>query len=100
MSCVECKVVWKDEAARVFYCPACGFTDALHPSLRLTQVHACCPNAKPGLGDYVAMGLAAFGVTKERMAWAARMFGGTGAGCGGCEERHEAMNELGRKLGL
>lgn len=94
----ECQVIWKDEPTRVFYCPQCGFTDTLHPFLGLHQVHARCPNAKPGLGDCVAIGLAAFGITKERVAWVRRMFGGTG--CGGCEERQEALNELGEKIGL
>lgn len=46
-----------------------------------------------GLGDYVAYGLAAFGITKERMNWL------LGRDCG-CEERQEALNEVGEKLGF
>lgn len=96
----ECKVVWKDEPTRVFYCPKCGFTDTLHPSLGLHQVHARCPNAAPGLGDRVAMGLTAFGITRERIAWAQRMFGRSASGCDGCDQRQEALNELGEKMGM
>ena len=96
----ECKVIWKDESARVFYCPRCGFTDSLHPALQLHQVHARCRNPSPGLGDRVEMGLAIFGVTKERAAWAGRMFGFGGSGCGGCDQRQEALNELGKKMGM
>jgi len=60
---------------------------------------ACCPNAKPGLGDYVAHGLAAFGISKERVAWVRGLFGSE-PDCGGCPERQEALNELGKKMGL
>jgi hypothetical protein len=76
-----------------------GFTDSLHRSLELTQVRACYSNTKSGLGDSLAMGLAAFGITKERVAWVRGLFGSE-PGCGGCPERQEALNELGKKIGL
>jgi hypothetical protein len=53
-----------------------------------------CGNPTPGLGDIVAAGLTAFGVTKERVSAA------IGRPCG-CGERQEAMNDIGaRYLGI
>jgi hypothetical protein len=46
-----------------------------------------------GLGDFVASGLAAVGITKERVE---AIVGGP---CG-CQQRQEALNELGRKIGI
>lgn len=57
-------------------------------------------NATPGLGDRVAMGLTAFGITRERIAWVRRMFGGSDSGCDGCDRRQQTLNEVGEKLGL
>ena len=51
-----------------------------------------------GLGDYAAFGLAAFGITKERVAWVREKFGLPG--CGGCPQRQEALNEAGKHIGL
>lgn len=47
----------------------------------------------PGLGDMVAAGLSAVGITKERVSKAF----GRPCGCGG---RQKALNELGRKIGI
>ena len=55
--------------------------------------HASYPREKPGLGDIVASGLSAIGITKERVSKLA------GGDCG-CHKRQEALNELGRKIGI
>lgn len=53
-----------------------------------------CVIRRPGLGDMVASGLSAVGITKERVS---RLVGGD---CG-CSERQQKLNELGRKyLGI
>ena len=57
------------------------------------ETHADYPHAKPGLGDMVAAGLAAVGITKERVSKA------LGKPCG-CGKRQQRLNELGRKLGI
>lgn len=49
---------------------------------------------RPGLGDYVAKGLAAVGITKERVA---RLTGKKDCGCG---KRQQRLNEIGRKFGI
>ena len=49
--------------------------------------------ARPGLGDMVAAGLSAVGITKERVSAI------VGGDCG-CKERQEALNKLGRKFGI
>jgi hypothetical protein len=46
-----------------------------------------------GLGDMVAAGLSAIGITKERVSAA------VGGDCG-CSKRQEQLNELGRKIGI
>ena len=46
-----------------------------------------------GLGDIVASGLSAIGITEERVSKA------LGRPCG-CSKRAEQLNELGRKLGI
>ena len=48
---------------------------------------------KPGLGDYVAKGLSAIGITKERVSKV------LGKPCG-CGKRQQRLNELGRKFGI
>lgn len=49
-------------------------------------------NCAPGLGDRLAAGLAAVGITKERVAAA--------VGDCGCEERQRSLNRLGHRLGI
>jgi hypothetical protein len=46
-----------------------------------------------GLGDMVAAGLSAVGITKERVS---ALVGGD---CG-CEQRQEALNDFGRSIGI
>lgn len=55
--------------------------------------HPAYPRAKPGLGDMVAAGLSAIGITKERVSAA------VGGDCG-CNKRQEALNNIGRKFGI
>ena len=53
-------------------------------------------NSKPrsaGLGDMMATGLSAIGITKERVSALA------GGDCG-CSKRQQQLNELGRKIGI
>lgn len=77
-------------------CSRCGFTSpapTLHPPERCFRT---CD--KLGAGDFLALGLSAVGITKERIAYVRGMLGL--AGCGGCPQKQEALNELGKKLGL
>lgn len=58
------------------------------------ETHPAYPKAaRPGLGDMVADGLAAVGITKERMQAV------IGRPCN-CPERQAALNRLGQMLGL
>lgn len=60
----------------------------------LRNCMAVASEASPGLGDIVATGLSAVGITKERVS---KLLGGD---CG-CEERQQKLNELGHKyLGI
>lgn len=54
-------------------------------------------NCFAGLGDIVAAGLSAVGITKERAAAAAKIVGVEDCGC---SKRQQQLNELGRKLGI
>ena len=77
-------------------CP-CGY--ATHAKAG-TAYHACQtskPRAKPGLGDMVAAGLDAIGVTKDRVQAVASKVGVKDCGC---KKRQAALNRLGEKLGL
>jgi hypothetical protein len=86
-------------------CEAAGFSmigdeyvHHLHGSLRTPDRTACwdhvvrqvCP---PGLGDIVAGGLSAVGITKERVSKL------LGKPCD-CPKRQQQLNELGRRLGI
>ena len=62
-------------------------------TITVDETHAAYPRARPGLGDMVAAGLSAIGITKERVSRA------VGGDCG-CSKRQEALNELGRKIGI
>jgi len=55
------------------------------------------PNKQPGLGDIVAAGLDAVGITKERVQAVASAVGVKDCGC---KKRQEKLNELGRKFGI
>ena len=62
-------------------------------TITVDETHPAYPRAKPGLGDMVAAGLSAIGITKERVSKA------VGGDCG-CSKRQQALNELGRKIGI
>ena len=62
-------------------------------TITVDETHPAYPRAKPGLGDYVAAGLAAIGITKERVSKA------VGGDCG-CKKRQEQLNALGRRIGI
>jgi hypothetical protein len=55
--------------------------------------HPAYPRPRPGLGDMVAAGLSAVGITKERVS---ALVGGD---CG-CKQRQEALNRIGHRLGI
>jgi hypothetical protein len=61
--------------------------------VEVETTHPAYPRAKPGLGDIVAAGLSAIGVTKDRVSKA------VGGDCG-CAKRQEQLNELGRRVGI
>lgn len=60
--------------------------------ITVDETHPAYPRA-PGLGDMVASALSAVGITKERVSKA------IGKPCG-CAKRQEALNALGRRLGI
>jgi hypothetical protein len=62
-------------------------------AITVDESHAAYPHPKTGLGDMVAAGLSAVGITKERVS---NLVGGD---CG-CAKRQEALNELGRRVGI
>ena len=72
-------------------CPYGVTVDSLPPVDRLLLMPATPANR--GLGDMVAAGLSAIGITKRRMSKLA------GGDCG-CAERQKALNDLGRKIGI
>lgn len=76
-------------------CVRCGFE--LHRNYDALPSRVCDeqdePMPKRGLGDLVAAGLSSVGITKTL---AEAIVGGP---CG-CEERREALNELGKKIGF
>ena len=60
-------------------------------TITVDETHPAYP--RPGLGDAVAAGLSAVGITPERVSKA------IGRPCG-CGKRKRALNRVGRKLGL
>lgn len=68
-------------------CRKCGHAAKRLPTYRRCQVDVS------GLGDMVARGLAAVGITKERVE---AVLGGP---CG-CSGRQQKLNELGRMIGI
>ena len=60
----------------------------------IDAAHPAYPKTKPGLGDMVAAGLSAVGITKERVANA------LGVTDCGCRKRQEQLNRLGKRLGI
>jgi hypothetical protein len=65
--------------------------------ITVDETHPAYPRAKPGLGDMVAAGLSAVGITKERAQAVATAVGVKDCGC---KKRQERLNELGRRLGI
>lgn len=55
------------------------------------ETHPAYPHPRKGLGDHVADGLAAVGITKERVSKV------LGRDCG-CKKRQELLNKLGQKV--
>lgn len=77
-------------------CDACGMSiDA--PDDRKFVVHACPATTRHGLGDRVASALSAVGVTEARVASVAATVGIKDCGC---RRRREALNRIGRRLGI
>lgn len=70
-------------------CLACG-------AQCVNRRQACGP-LPPGLGDMVAAGLSAVGITKDRAQAVAQSVGIEDCGC---HERQELLNRLGYKLGI
>lgn len=62
-------------------------------TITVDETHPAYPRAKTGLGDMVKAGLSAIGITEERVSKA------IGRPCG-CSRRAEALNELGRRIGI
>ena len=66
--------------------------------ITVDETHPAYPRARPGLGDMVAAGLSAVGITKERAQAVASAVGVKDCGCA---KRQAAANRLGHKyLGL
>lgn len=59
----------------------------------IDEHHQAYPHAKRGLGDMVAAGLAAVGITPERVSAV------TGKPCN-CQRRKNALNRIGRRFGI
>jgi hypothetical protein len=66
-------------------------------TITVDETHASYPKARHGLGDMVASGLSAVGITKQRVQAVASAVGVKDCGC---SQRQEALNELGRKIGI
>lgn len=81
-----------------WFCPRCRqFATVDHPADLFRRPSCQCAALKPGLGDMVASGLAAVGITKERAQAVANAVGVKDCGCA---KRQAALNKLGEKLGL
>jgi hypothetical protein len=66
-------------------------------TITVDETHPAYPKARHGLGDMVASGLSAVGITKQRVQAVASAVGVKDCGC---SQRQEALNELGRKIGI
>lgn len=73
----------------------CIVTRHSNGELTVDETHPAYPHFKKGLGDHVADGLAAVGITKERVA---RLAGKKDCGC---KKRQKWLNQVGAKyLGI
>lgn len=59
--------------------------------ITVDETHPAYPHPRKGLGDHVADGLAAVGITKERVSKV------LGRDCG-CKKRQELLNKIGQKV--
>jgi len=66
----------------------------LTPEEVADRVRTVKERLRPGLGDIVAAGLSAVGITPERVSAA------LGVKDCGCKQRQQKLNELGRRLGI
>jgi hypothetical protein len=74
--------------------PAAVFARLPYPPTATREGDQYCWDAPtPGLGDRIAAGLAAIGITEARLT---RLLGRP---CG-CNQRQARLNELGRRLGI
>lgn len=87
--CTFCRMseTWRHEHGAPIECPFGVTADsAMKHQSALVKI-------KPGLGDMVKAGLSAIGITEERVSKV------LGRPCG-CSKRAEALNELGRRIGI
>ena len=87
---VHCSFVVQDGR---WFCAICGRTATVRGDKPPVAVCKAASTPRPGLGDMVAAGLSAIGITKERVSAV------VGRDCG-CPKRQEALNELGRRVGI
>lgn len=74
--------------------PAAVFERLRHPPAAVREGDTYCWEApRPGLGDRIAAGLSAIGITEERVS---RL---VGRPCG-CGRRKKVLNEWGSRLGI
>lgn len=78
-------------------CPVCGYAESAPGFVRNCCGSPGCLEPRRGLGDMVSDFLSVFGITKRRVNSAANAVGIKDCGCAA---RQQAMNELGRKLGI
>jgi hypothetical protein len=69
----------------------------LTPDEVADRVRTLKERLRPGLGDMVAAGLSAVGITKERVQAVANAVGIKDCGCA---KRQAALTKLGRKFGI
>mgnify|MGYP006273150153 CR=1 FL=1 len=66
-------------------------------AITVDETHHAYPRPRPGLGDMVAAGLSAVGITEQRAQAVASAVGVKDCGC---RRRREALNRAGRRLGI
>jgi hypothetical protein len=76
-----------------WFCVICGRTATVRGEKPPVAVCKAAATPRPSLGDMVAAWLSAIGITKERVSAV------VGGDCG-CAKRQEALNELGRRVGI
>ena len=70
---------------------ACIVAEHCDGTITIDETHQAYPHPRKGLGDHVADGLAAVGITKERVSKL------VGRDCG-CAKRQAALNAIGQKV--